>query len=278
MKTKPLFTVLAISLMLFGCTKDSDVFTENVETTMSEPEYENVKVGTISLTPFVKEEIQSKTGKPPTLDEVLDNMVVEIVDFENNIILSDNYRDLPEFIELAPGSYRFFMDNWPWLSARFDTPVYGTSTLNFNVTSGENTVVNVALRLFDVAVTIDLSDEVKTNYPDLTVTTSVVNYYLGGSNFLSWTIADDARTGYFDLVEENFPSFGDIGTTKGDMTITIEAQGNAGVPIIVSKTYPGVLANEHYIITIEQSSASSFSLNITLNDEVIVDDIITFPN
>ena len=87
MKTKPLFTVLAISLMLFGCHKDSDGIIEYDDIIVTEPEYENVKTGTISLTPFVKEVIQSKTGKPPTLDEVLDNMVVEIRDSENNFNL-----------------------------------------------------------------------------------------------------------------------------------------------------------------------------------------------
>ena len=62
------------------------------------------------------------------------------------------------------------------------------------------------------------------------------------------------------------------------MTVTIEASNGNGVPINVTKTYLDVTANQHYNISIEQASASSFSLNVTLGDEIIINDIITFPN
>ena len=41
-----------------------------------------------------------------------------------------------------------------------------------------------------------------------------------------------------------------------------------------------VVANEHYNITVEYSSSdgSIINLNITLGDENVIDDTITFPN
>ena len=170
------------------------------------------------------------------------------------------------------------MSNWGITSARFDNPIHGTSSFGFTVTSGENTVLAVSLKLFDVATTIDLSDAVKTSYPDISVNIGVFNYYNGISNNLTWNIVDDERIGYFDLVERDNPFLGSISTTIGDLTIDIAATSSAGAPINVTSTYTGVSANEHYIISIEQSSATSLSLNITLNDEVVINETINFPN
>ena len=80
------------------------------------------------------------------------------------------------------------------------------------------------------------------------------------------------------MVERDNPFLGSISTTIGDLTIDIAATSSAGAPINVTSTYTGVSANEHYIISIEQSSATSLSLNITLNDEVVINETINFPN
>lgn len=268
-KTKILLMTLSLGLILNSCSSG-----ENEK----EPIYEAMLKGTMSIEPILKNVIIANTGKAPTLEEVLDNMTVLIQDTEGNQVLSVNYRDLPEFIELAPGSYRFFMSNWGSTSARFDNPIHGTSSFGFTVTSGENTVLAVSLKLFDVATTIDLSDAVKTSYPDISVNIGVFNYYNGISNNLTWNIVDDERIGYFDLVERDNPFLGSISTTIGDLTIDIAATSSAGAPINVTSTYTGVSANEHYIISIEQSSATSLSLNITLNDEVVINETINFPN
>lgn len=271
-------SILAMGLILLACNKGSDDLSIQYADEADVLIEDAVELGSISINPIFKDAISVLTGKAPILEEVLDIMAIDIRDNENNYILSNLYRTFPEYIELAPGNYRFDMYNWNGYGARFDNPVYGTRTLDFKVSSGVNTVLDVSLGLFDVAITINLSEALKTNYPDITVNVDVFNFYFGSSIDLTWDIVDDERTGYFDLVERNNPFFGDIGTTIGDLVIIISASGTAGVPINVSRLYPGVSANEHYVISIEYSSASSLSLNITLDDEVVINETITFPN
>jgi hypothetical protein len=269
--------ILVLSLFILACSKGNDDLSHLFEDESVNPIAEAEELGSISLNLIIKDVIIASTGKASTLEEVLDNMIVMIQDTEGNQVISANYRDLPEFIELAPGNYRFNMSNWGSTSARFDNPIHGTNSLEFSVSSGENTVLPVSLGLFDVATTIDLSDAVKTSYPDIMVTTSVFNYYCCTNNLI-WSIVDDERIGYFDLVERDLLYLSSISTTIGDMNIDIRATSAAGAPINVTSTYSGVSANEHYIISIEQSSATSLSLNITLNNEIVINETITFPN
>ncbi|MBD0849669.1 DUF4493 domain-containing protein [Maribacter arenosus] len=277
-KLKNAVSLLALSLFILACSKGNEDLSHLYEDEAEVPIEVALELGSISLKPVIKDVIIVNTGKAPTLDEVLDYMAVLIQDTEGNQVLSSNYRDLPEFIELAPGDYRFFMSNWVSTSARFDNPIHGTNSLGFTVTSGENTVLAFSLKLFDVATTINLSDAVKTSYPDISVNAGVFNYYNGISNNLTWNIIDDGRIGYFDLVERDNLFLGSFSTTIGDMTIDITATSAAGAPINVTSTYTGVSANEHYVISIEQSSATTLSLSITLNDEIVINETITFPN
>lgn len=93
-KTKILLMTLSLGLILNSCSSG-----ENEK----EPIYEAMLKGTMSIEPILKNVIIATTGKAPTLEEVLDNMTVLIQDTEGNQVLSVNYRDLPEFIELAQG-------------------------------------------------------------------------------------------------------------------------------------------------------------------------------
>lgn len=283
-KWKLFFRVFALCIFFVACDKSNtdEVITTVDEASTGEPVDEIIEMGTVSLKTSIKEVIQVQTGKAPTLDELLDDMVVQILErrgVQEEPQLSENYRDLPENIPLAPGNYSLLISNYPMANTRFDTPVYGDFLGLFIVSAGLNTPLNAELELFDVAATINLSNELTLIYPDIFVT---VEYkYLNEvglfSSSLIWEIADNGRTGYLSTVEGSF-GFINFMSSSGSMKVTVEATDKVGNPITVEKTYEGVSANQHYNLNIEQTAASTASLTVTLGDENVIDDTITFPN
>ena len=275
-KLKLFLWVLTLGIFFIGCDKNNDTgpITEVDDAVSEEPIDDAVEMGTVSLNTFIKDVIEVTTGKAPTLDEVLDNIIVEIKDSDNAIVISDNYRNLPESIELAPNSGYSLSMRYPEMEpARFDFPMYGHHPIGtpifFDIISGQNTVVEVELNLLDVAVTINLSEEIKLNYPDIEVET-FLSYSEPAFFFpLTWQVVDDSRSGYFHV--------GYLGAISSDMSISITATNEQGIVVNVEKFYV-VTANQHYNIKIEQTVDGSASFDVTLGDEEVIDDTITFPN
>lgn len=276
MKTQKNYAVLillSLLLCLYSCGKSEDsMFEEQVE-----------NIGFLSIKSELKGKINVSAGKRLSLEEILDNTTVYIyIDSsgpEGDLpIISSAYRDLPTIIELPGGNaYRIIMASdipIEFLSeSKFDIGSYGFDG-RFSVSSGATTTINAELQLMDVAVTIDFTDEVPTNYSDIEVEANIT----GGYNVpnLVWMATDDTRTGYFDLSAIIEIPSRYIATYSGDLNITIRAQADDGTEQIVTKTYPNANPNEHYIITVSYATSTA-TINVTLGDEVIIEDEIPFP-
>ena len=281
-KVKFFFWVLTLGMFFAACDKGNDGETvADIDTTITEaPVVDTVEMGTVLLKPLVKDIIQVKTGKPPTLDEVLDDMTVIIRNLSGALIIDADYRDLPEFIELAPSSYTLIMlSEHNSSDFRWDMAAYGSQHLSFDVVSGKNTNLNAVLTLLDVAVSVTIAEELKLSYSDFSVVANLNSAEFVASNNPSFewnTLSNDGRTGYVHWSEYS----GTDGpfSISGEMIIEVRGTNSSGVYLEVSKTYTNLNSNEHYNIRVESGADSSIGLNITLEDEDVINDTITFPN
>ncbi len=259
--------VLSVFLCLYGCGKN--------EETVIEEQPENT--GFIGIQAELKQEINVSAGKQPLgLEEVLDDMFVKIYaepDGATSLVVASNYRDLPPLIELPSGDYFLIMTSNDIFGSRFDVGKYGYET-NFFITTGTTTFLSGFLELLDVAVSIDFTDDVLANYPDIKAEVEIGNPF---SPNLSWLPIDDTRTGYFNMTEiGNVDGYDTLFSRTGDLTISIAAQSNTGDELLVTRTYEDASPNEHYMITVSYST-SSLSVNVSLGDEIIIEDEIPFP-
>ncbi|MRH99614.1 DUF4493 domain-containing protein [Kriegella sp. EG-1] len=280
MRTKMKSFLWGFALLLFfiACEKSNNAapITETEDIISEEPIGDVIEMGTITLNPTIKDMIQVKTGKGPTLNEVLDNIIVVIKDSDNKIVVNNNYRNLPEFIELVPNTnYRLTMQNKEMQPARYDIPLYGSDVLSepifFDVVSGQNMVIDVVLKLLDVVVSITFSEAIKIKYPDISVE-AYLFYVSNETDYypLSWNILDVGRLGYFHV--------GYNGGIEAELVVTITASNDLGVEIETEKIYNNITANQYYSISIEEAEDSLISFNVTLSDEEVINDTITFPN
>lgn len=279
-KMKILFCFFFLGLVVVGCNKDHLEEAVINEPVAVDPVGE-AEPGYLSLKATLKEVIDITTGKPP-LDDVLSGMRIYISDgFEE--IYTSAYNEAPETIELPVGFYNLLIAENSFyfgLNSRFDNGKYGYFNSSVSVNAGAITTINANLALFDVATTINISTEVANAYPDIVVNVLKWTDYYGiyENEALTWTTVESGRTGYF------MTWFGDwlnatLGDTGGDLEISITATNNSGITVTASKWYLGVSANEHYNISIEQNgNTKGLNLIVTLDDEVIIDDIITFPS
>ena len=277
MKTKLFFGMLVLGLLVMACNKSHDDFPILESPKALEPIDEIVEKGFVSLNPIVKDVIEITTGKALTLEEALDEMVVQIkeTNIAGMIVVNSNYRDLPIEIPLAPGSYELLISNYSFSPSRFDIPVYGAMRY-FSVTAGTNTLLDLELALLDAAVTINFSNELVTSYPDIAARVEYIQEGFGIGPNLNWTAADNGLTGYLDTYDGDF-YLDMFYATTGTLNLEVTATNLSGTPVTVIKTYYGVVANQHYNINIEQTDATTASLTVTLNDEELINDTITFP-
>ncbi len=277
-KLKLLFVLVSLGLCFQSCNKDNFEETVLNEPIAAEPIDEVVELGSVSINAFVKDVIQVTTGKPFELEELLDEMLVQIMDdpYDGAIVFSSNYRDITGAIPLAPGSYSLLISNYDFSAQRFDTPSHGVLYEYFSVVAGANTPLDLELALLDVAATINFSSEILAAYPDISARVEYVQLGFGIGPNLTWTTADNARTGYLNTYVGDF-GFERFSGTTGTLTLEVTATGPSGTPVTVTKTYLDVLANQHYTITIEQGAPTTASLTVTLGDENVFDDTIPFP-
>ena len=278
MKAKLIFSILILGLFFLGCDKDN-VLVAIDEPTAIDP-IEETEPGFLYLNATVKEMIRITTGKPP-LEDVLSEMNIYIKDNTGFQVYSSKYDISPETIELSPGYYQLLITDSPSFNIlpRFDNWKYGYYNGSVNISSGAITTVNANLALLAVASTINISTEVAIAYPDIEVNVRLFqNGDYRGYNGLNWTTVESGRTGYF------LTWFGDwfdirdfLQDANGDLEISISATNNSGAQVSATKTYAGVSANELYQIFIEPSETTGLNLLVTLADEVVIDDIITFP-
>ena len=279
MKAKLIFGMLILGLFFVGCDKDN-VLEAIGEPTTIDP-IEETEPGFLSLKATVKEIIQITTGKPP-LEDVLAAMRIYISNGSEQVY-SRPYNESPETIELPAGFYNLLIgsfSNYSALDALFNTGSYGYYNSSVLINSGAITTINANLALLDMATTITISPEVSSSFPDIEVDVRKWTNIFGSNekSELTWNTAQSGQTGYFMTYDGDWIT-GTLGDQGGDLEISITATNNSGLPVTASKWYMGISANEHYNISIEQNEITTgLNLIVTLNDEVIIDDIIIFPN
>ena len=279
MKAKLIFGMLILGLFFVGCDKD------NVLEAIGEPStidpIEETEPGFLSLKATVKEIIQITTGKPP-LEDVLAAMRIYISNGSEQVY-NRPYNESPETIELPAGFYNLLIgsfSNYSALDALLNTGSYGYYNSSVLINSGAITTINANLALLDMATTITISPEVSSSFPDIEVDVRKWTNIFGSNekSELTWNTAQSGQTGYFMTYDGDWIT-GTLGDQGGDLEISITATNNSGLPVTASKWYMGISANEHYNISIEQNEITTgLNLIVTLNDEVIIDDIIIFPN
>lgn len=279
MKAKLIFGMLILGLFFVGCDKDNVVEVIDEPTTIDP--IEETEPGFLSLKATVKEIIQITTGKPP-LEDVLAAMRIYISNGSEQVY-NRPYNESPETIELPAGFYNLLIgsfSNYSALDALFNTGSYGYYNSSVLINSGAITTINANLALLDMATTITISPEVSSSFPDIEVDVRKWTNIFGSNekSELTWNTAQSGQTGYFMTYDGDWIT-GTLGDQGGDLEISITATNNSGLPVTASKWYMGISANEHYNISIEQNEITTgLNLIVTLNDEVIIDDIIIFPN
>jgi hypothetical protein len=263
---------------MVSCNKDND-FLISEQQELTDPEVKADK-GYLALKTNLKDVIDMTTGKPP-LEDVLSEMNIYLKDETEFLYSIGPYNEAPATVELAPGTYQLLISNDFIFESdlpQFSNGNYGYLNYGVNITSGSVTTVNAELSLFDVATTITISNEVALAYPDIRVN---IKLFQGidfrGIDGLTWTTAESGLTGYFPLWLGSFDTFSTPVNGSGDLAITLTANNQQGVPVTATKTYTNVSSNEHYQISIEQSETTGLNLVVTLADEVVINDIITFP-
>ena len=279
MKAKLIFGMLILGLFFVGCDKDNVLEVIDKPTTIDP--IEETEPGFLSLKTTVKEIIQITTGKPP-LEDVLAAMRIYISNGSEQVY-NRPYNESPETIELPAGFYNLLIgsfSNYSALDALFNTGSYGYYNSSVLINSGAITTINANLALLDMATTITISPEVSSSFPDIEVDVRKWTNIFGSNekSELTWNTAQSGQTGYFMTYDGDWIT-GTLGDQGGDLEISITATNNSGLPVTASKWYMGISANEHYNISIEQNEITTgLNLIVTLNDEVIIDDIIIFPN
>ena len=279
MKAKLIFGMLILGLFFVGCDKDNVLEAIGEPTTIDA--IEETEPGFLSLKATVKEIIQITTGKPP-LEDVLAAMRIYISNGSEQVY-NRPYNESPETIELPAGFYNLLIgsfSNYSALDALFNTGSYGYYNSSVLINSGAITTINANLALLDMATTITISPEVSSSFPDIEVDVRKWTNIFGSNekSELTWNTAQSGQTGYFMTYDGDWIT-GTLGDQGGDLEISITATNNSGLPVTASKWYMGISANEHYNISIEQNEITTgLNLIVTLNDEVIIDDIIIFPN
>ncbi len=285
MKTRMKFLMglLSVGLCIQSCSKDNfeEVIISRNE--IDEPVTEAIAQGTLSLEVFLKDPISITTARALTLEEALDVMLVEITSTDGlTTFVSENYRDLPANIELPPGSYNMLISNFRLIQVRFDDGAYGDYIQNFEVTSGNNTVLSPVLELLDVATTVNFSNDIIAAYPDISVRLSRYNvdpfsYEFGEFPLsLNHEVADDGRRSYHSLFTGNHVDGYTVHTSS--MQVRITATDSFGEVITVTRDIYGMANNEHYNFNIEMTGPSSTTLDVSLEPEVDNTEVITFPN
>ena len=276
-KLESTFYLALFSVLLIACSKDSNRLQVIDDPLAAEPIEAEVAKGTVSFVPLVKDVIDVQTGKaPPTLDEVLTGLNVQMSSFDANVTIDQPYSSIDGgVIELPAGYYEFIMYTG-------GGPLYAAEG-SFTITEGVNTDVPITLNLLDLAVTINFDSEIVANYPLISAEAQTTNYIFGGvsgATLWAWSANENGQQRYFEMdgIFDSGIGLPSIDSNNSaDLTITLIAPSTGG-DITVSKTYVGVSANQHYNITIIYTSPTTVTLVITLGDEEVIEDTINFPS
>lgn len=167
------------------------------------------------------------------------------------------YSELPEILEMVPGSYTITVTSPNAEPAKFEQPIFGGSAA-FEILAGEVTPVSVVCSIQNVKVTFKPSADFNKELSHYTVTVS------NGVNSLIWNKQDilDGKAGYFTVTEEG---------------LSISVYGyrviDDSTPVDFSAYIPKIMSREHHIINLDAKTTGALqgiqlSIDYTTNEKV----------
>ena len=243
---KLVFLAISAALVLSGCVKEGNI--------NGIGEYGSVSIGLSSEGEFA---------------EVKSGGEVNVADFYLKILQGasvvksySKYSDVPNAIELSPGSYKVEAGTSADAYAAWDQPIYYGSQ-EFSVSAGEALSLDLTCTLSNMKVTVTCSEafnnEISEDF-EIAITNGK------GTLIFDKTKIDAGTSGYFS-----------VGTLTIDLTATRKSTGEE---ILEHRVIEGGAAKDHFILNFDAQETGSISLgdsgitiDYSLNDreeEIIV--------
>lgn len=243
---KLFFLAISAALVLSGCVKEGNI--------NGIGEYGSVSIGLSSEGEFA---------------EVKSGGEVDVADFYLKILQGasvvksySKYSDVPNAIELSPGSYKVEAGTSADADAAWDQPIYYGSQ-EFSVSAGEALSLDLTCTLSNMKVTVTCSEafsrEISEDF-EIAITNGK------GTLIYDKAKVDAAAGGYFS-----------VGTLTIDLTATRKSTGEE---ILEHRVIEGGAAKDHFILNFDAQETGSISLgesgisiDYTLNnreEEIIV--------
>lgn len=243
---KLVFLAISAALVLSGCVKEGNI--------NGIGEYGSVSIGLSSEGEFA--EVKSG-GEPDVADFYL-----KILQGASVVKSYSKYSDVPNAIELSPGSYKVEAGTSADADAEWDQPIYYGSQ-EFSVSAGEALSLDLTCTLSNMKVTVTCSEafnnEISEDF-EIAITNGK------GTLIFDKTKIDAGTSGYFS-----------VGTLTIDLTATRKGTGEE---ILEHRVIEGGAAKDHFILNFDAQETGSISLgdsgitiDYSLNDreeEIIV--------
>ena len=243
---KLVFLAISAALVLSGCVKEGNI--------NGIGEYGSVSIGLSSEGEFA--EVKSG-GEPDVADFYL-----KILQGASVVKSYSKYSDVPNSIELSPGSYKVEAGTSADADAEWDQPIYYGSQ-EFSVSAGEALSLDLTCTLSNMKVTVTCSEafnnEISEDF-EIAITNGK------GTLIFDKTKIDAGTSGYFS-----------VGTLTIDLTATRKSTGEE---ILEHRVIEGGAAKDHFILNFDAQETGSISLgdsgitiDYSLNDreeEIIV--------
>ncbi len=243
---KLVFLAISAALVLSGCVKEGNI--------NGIGEYGSVSIGLSSEGEFA--EVKSG-GEPDVADFYL-----KILQGVSVVKSYSKYSDVPNAIELSPGSYKVEAGTSADADAEWDQPIYYGSQ-EFSVSAGEALSLDLTCTLSNMKVTVTCSEafnnEISEDF-EIAITNGK------GTLIFDKTKIDAGTSGYFS-----------VGTLTIDLTATRKSTGEE---ILEHRVIEGGAAKDHFILNFDAQETGSISLgdsgitiDYSLNDreeEIIV--------
>ena len=243
---KLVFLAISAALVLSGCVKEGNI--------NGIGEYGSVSIGLSSEGEFA--EVKSG-GEPDVADFYL-----KILQGASVVKSYSKYSDVPNAIELSPGSYKVEAGTSADADAEWDQPIYYGSQ-EFSVSAGEALSLDLTCTLSNMKVTVTCSEafnnEISEDF-EIAITNGK------GTLIFDKTKIDAGTSGYFS-----------VGTLTIDLTATRKSTGEE---ILEHRVIEGGAAKDHFILNFDAQETGSISLgdsgitiDYSLNDreeEIIV--------
>lgn len=206
---RKLLNILAVAIILTGCGREVNGFPEGVGYLV------------VDLSCDSDDLTKAEDVDPADFDIVISGPVN----------LTSKCADLPDIIELEPGTYTISVQSPSNEPAAFDQPLFGASSA-FDIKDGATTSVKLICTMLNMKVTVNPSQAFLSQVKTYEVTVS------NGYGQLIWTQADveEGRAGYFSVAP---------------LTVSLTGTSTGGNPLSYDGHISDVEASDHHVISFD---------------------------